>query len=50
MLTYHLRSHPTKQETSTIFAEAMEVDGAIILLDQAKAYDKADHHYLWKVL
>ena len=31
-------------------AEATEEDGAIIALDQEKAYDKIRHDYLWKVL
>ena len=34
----------------TTFAEATESNGAIIALDQEKAYDKLDHHYLWKTL
>lgn len=32
------------------YAEVMEVDGAIIALDQEKAYDKIRHDYLWKTL
>lgn len=32
------------------YAEAMEVNGAIIALDQEKAYDKITHEYLWKTL
>jgi Reverse transcriptase (RNA-dependent DNA polymerase) len=32
------------------YAEAMETNGAIIALDQEKAYDKINHHYLWKTL
>ena len=31
-------------------AEATEMNGAIIALDQEKAYDKIKHDYLWKVL
>ena len=31
-------------------AEATEKDGAIIALDQEKAYDKIKHDYLWKML
>lgn len=31
-------------------AEATEQNGAIIALDQAKAYDKIKHDYLWKTL
>ena len=32
------------------YAEVMEVDGAIVALDQEKAYDKIRHDYLWKCL
>src|SRR5271154_2086584 len=32
------------------YAEATEENGAIIALDQEKAYDKVSHDYLWKVL
>ena len=32
------------------FAEALEQDGAIIALDQEKAYDRLTHEYLWKTL
>ena len=32
------------------YAEAEKLDGAIIALDQEKAYDKIAHDYLWKVL
>ena len=32
------------------FAEVTEVDGAIIALDQEKAYDKVRHNYLWDTL
>src|SRR5947208_1798925 len=32
------------------YAEATEEDGAIIALDQEKAYDKIKHNYLWKTL
>lgn len=32
------------------YAEAAEEDGAIITLDQEKAYDRIHHDYLWKVL
>lgn len=32
------------------YAEITEKDGAIIVLDQEKAYDKIRHHYLWKML
>jgi ribonuclease HI len=32
------------------YAEVMDVDGAIVALDQEKAYDKIRHDYLWKTL
>jgi hypothetical protein len=32
------------------YAEATEEDGAIVALDQEKAYDKINHEYLWEVL
>lgn len=32
------------------YAEAMDVDGAIVALDQEKAYDKIRHDYLWKTM
>ena len=32
------------------FAEVTEVDGAIVALDQEKAYDKVRHDYLWDTL
>ena len=32
------------------YAEIAEEDGAIIALDQEKAYDRIHHDYLWKVL
>ncbi|KAL1941465.1 hypothetical protein VTO73DRAFT_7282 [Trametes versicolor] len=32
------------------YAEAEEINGAIVALDQEKAYDKVDHTYLWEVL
>ena len=32
------------------YAEATEEDGAILALDQEKAYDKIRHDYLWKTL
>ena len=34
----------------TTFAEVTETNGAIVALDQEKAYDKIDHDYLWKTL
>jgi hypothetical protein len=32
------------------YAESMDVNGAIIALDQKKAYDKVVHEYLWCTL
>ena len=32
------------------YAEAMEIDGSIIALDQEKAYDKICHEYLWETM
>ena len=32
------------------YAEIAEQKGALIALDQEKAYDKIEHDYLWKVL
>ena len=32
------------------YAEVMEVDGAIVALDQEKAYDKIRHEYLWETM
>ena len=32
------------------YADFMEEDGAIVALDQEKAYDKIDHHYLLETL
>jgi hypothetical protein len=32
------------------YAKVMEMNGAIIALDQEKAYDKVDHQYLWETL
>ncbi|OJT01831.1 Transposon TX1 uncharacterized 149 kDa protein [Trametes pubescens] len=32
------------------YAEAEEINGAIVALDQEKAYDRIDHTYLWEAL
>ena len=34
----------------TKFAETSEKNGAVVVLDQEKAYDKITHQYLWKTL
>ena len=34
----------------TKFAETSERNGAIVALDQEKAYDKVEHDYLWRAL
>lgn len=45
-----LRNHTQLAKLIMNWAEAREVNGAIIALDQEKAYDKVAHDYLWKVL
>jgi hypothetical protein len=42
--------HVKLAEAIISYAEATEVNGAIVALDQEKAYDKIHHKYLWKVL
>jgi hypothetical protein len=37
-------------ETMSAYADYMEENGAVIALDQEKAYDKVDHHYLIETL
>ena len=37
-------------ETMSAYADYMEENGAIVALDQEKAYDKIDHHYLLDTL
>ena len=37
-------------QTMCAYADFMEEDGAIVALDQEKAYDKIDHHYLLETL
>ena len=40
-----------EQTTTTInYARLKEINGAIVALDQEKAYDKITHPYLWKIL
>lgn len=43
-------NHIRLASTIINYAEAMEVDGVIIALDQEKAYDKIRHPYLWSTL
>lgn len=45
-----LRNHTQLAKMMINWAEATEVNGAIVALDQEKAYDKIAHDYLWKVL
>ena len=42
--------HIRLAKTIIDYAEATELDGAIVALDQEKAYDKIHHNYLWNVL
>ena len=43
-------NHTRLAKTIIDYAEAMEVDGAIVALDQEKAYDKIRHKYLWETM
>jgi hypothetical protein len=43
-------SHIRLVRSVITYTEVMEKDGAIIALDQEKAYDKIRHDYLWKAL
>ena len=43
-------NHIRLASTIINYAEVMEVDGAIVALDQEKAYDKIRHDYLWKCM
>ena len=43
-------NHIRLANTIINYAEAMEVDGTIVALDQEKAYDKIRHPYLWSTL
>ncbi len=42
--------HIKLNKLMTSYAEAEEVNGMIIALDQEKAYDRIDHTYLWQTL
>lgn len=43
-------NHIRLASTIINYAEVMEVNGAIVALDQEKAYDKIRHRYLWSTL
>ena len=43
-------NHIRLAKTIIEYAEVMEENGAIIALDQEKAYDKIRHNYLWETL
>ncbi|OJT01797.1 Transposon TX1 uncharacterized 149 kDa protein [Trametes pubescens] len=45
-----LHDHTQLARMMMEWAEAMEENGAIVALDQEKAYDKISHDYLWRVL
>ncbi|OJT03797.1 Transposon TX1 uncharacterized 149 kDa protein, partial [Trametes pubescens] len=45
-----LHNHTQLARMMMSWAETKEVNGAIVALDQEKAYDKIDHEYLWAVL
>ena len=42
--------HIHLSQMTIAYCEAEELNGAIVALDQEKAYDKINHQYLWKVL
>ena len=46
----HIYDHIWLSKLIINLAEVEEIDGAMIALDQEKAYDKIKHDYLWKVL
>ena len=43
-------NHIRLAQSIITYAETTEMNGAIIALDQEKAYDKIHHNYLWKTL
>ncbi len=45
-----IHNHTQLARLMTTWAEANDMNGAIVALDQEKAYDKIAHDYLWKVL
>lgn len=46
----HIFSQIKLAQTVINFAEKEEINGAIVALDQEKAYDKINHTYLWRTL
>lgn len=46
----HIYDHIWLSKLVIDLAEATEQDGAIVALDQEKAYDKVKHDYLWMTL
>ena len=46
----HIYDHIWLSKLIINLAEVEEIDGAMVALDQEKAYDKIKHDYLWKVL
>src|SRR6266540_3764852 len=46
----HIYDHICLSKLIINLAEVEEIDGAMVALDQEKAYDKIKHNYLWKVL
>ncbi len=45
-----IHNHTQLARMMMSWAEANNADGAIVALDQEKAYDRIDHAYLWRVL
>ncbi|KAL7277489.1 hypothetical protein ACG7TL_008410 [Trametes sanguinea] len=45
-----LKDHTQLARLMIDWAEAKEINGVIVALDQEKAYDRIDHGYLWRVM
>ncbi len=45
-----IQDHTQLARMMMVWAETNEANGAIVALDQEKAYDKISHDYLWRVL
>ncbi len=45
-----IHNHTQLARMMVLWAEENEADGAIVALDQEKAYDRIAHDYLWRVL